>query len=76
MHDVDVISDRTGVDRLQQCKGRTRIEHLGPAHVLQREPDLLAVRRRREVRAERACLRDLADDLVVGHRDHVGLRIE
>ena len=53
MHDVHVIGDRTRIESLQEREWRTCIEHLGLAHVLEREPDLLAVRRRREVRAER-----------------------
>src|ERR671923_2769710 len=46
------------------------------AGVFQREPDLLAVRRRRYVGTERADLGYSSDDLVICHGDHNGLRGE
>ena len=62
--------------RLDQVERRLGVEHLRLADVLEREPHLLAVRRRRDVRAERAFLLHLRDDLVIGDGDDVGLRIE
>ena len=73
---IDVIADRPGFERFQHRKRRLGVEHHGPAGILQRHPDLLAVGRRRDVRTERAVLLDVADDLVIGDRDHDGLRIE
>ena len=61
---------------LIEVERRPGVEHLGLAGILEREPDLLAVRRRRDVRTERAFLLYLGDDLVVGDRDDVGLRVE
>ena len=46
MREVDMVGDRTGVERLQEIEGRLRIEDLGLANVLQGEPDLIAVRGR------------------------------
>ena len=54
--DVDVVGDRAGVEDLQRVEWRVGVEDLRLAGVLQGEPDLLAVRRRRDIRAEGACL--------------------
>ena len=59
--------------RLQQRERRLRIEHLDLAGVFQRKPHLRTVRRGGNVRAERARLLDLANDLVVGDGDDRGL---
>src|SRR6202165_3348935 len=62
VNDIDVIGDRAGVDRFQNCEWRLRVEPQGPADVLQREPDLLAVGRGGDVRTERAVLLDVTVD--------------
>jgi hypothetical protein len=72
-HDVDVVGDWPGVERFENRKGWTRIEDLGLAGILQREPDLIAVRCRRDVGAERTRLRHSTHDLVVGDGDDVRL---
>ncbi len=74
--EVDVVGDRSGVDRSQHREGRTGIEHHYLADVFQREPDLRAVRRRGNVGTERAGLGGPSDDPVIGHGDHHGLRGE
>ena len=74
VNDVDVVGNRSGVERLQDGERRTGIKHLRLARILQGEPDLLAIRRRRNIGAERACLRDMPDDLVIGDADDHGLR--
>ncbi len=76
MGEVHVVGDRAGVDRLDQIEWRPGVEHLCLASVLEREPHLVSVRRRGNVRAERALLLDLRDDLVIGNGDDVGLWIE
>src|SRR5260370_7239561 len=43
---------------------------------IESEPHVVTVRRRGNVRAERALLLDLRDDLVIGNGDDVGLWIE
>jgi hypothetical protein len=64
--EVDVVGDRTGVERLEELERRPGGEHLGLPYVLQREPDLAAVRRRGDVGAERAFLLHTPDGLMVG----------
>jgi hypothetical protein len=76
VNDIDVVGNWPGVHRLEQRKRRMRIEDLGLAGVFQCEPDLQAVRGRRDIRAERTRLRDLADGGVIGDGDDVNLRIE
>ncbi len=76
MGEVHVVGDRAGVDRLDQVEWRASVEHLCLASVLQSKPDLASVRCRGNVRAERAFLLDLRDDLVIGNGNDVGLRIE
>src|SRR5207249_7301873 len=76
VNDIDMIGDRPGVDRFQHREWRLRVEHHSLADVLQREPDLLAVRRRGDVRTERAVLLDVADDLMIGDGYDDGFRIE
>ena len=65
-----MIGDRTCIDRLQHGERRARIEDHHFADVLEREPDLLAIRCRRDIRAERALLPDAADDPMIGHGNH------
>ncbi len=72
--EIDVVGDRPGVERLEQVERRLRVEHLRLADILQREPHLFAVGRRGDVRAERAGLLHLRDDLVVGDGDDIRLR--
>ena len=74
--DVDVVGNRPRIERFQDRERRTGIKHLRLARILQCEPDLLAVRRRRNIGAERAGLGDPPDNLVIGDRDHHGLRRE
>src|SRR5258708_7886248 len=76
VNDVDVVGNRSGVERFEHRERRTGIKHLGLARILQREPDLLAIRRRRGIGAEGACLRDMPDNLVIGDADDDGLRRE
>src|SRR5712691_6601106 len=71
-HDIDVVGDRTGIERLEQGKGRLRVEHLGLAGILQCEPDLSAVRGGGDIRAKGARLLYLSDDFVIGDRYDVG----
>jgi hypothetical protein len=52
--DFDVISDRTASGVLSSVKGGLASNTLGLPGVLQREPDLRAVRRRSDVRAKRS----------------------
>jgi hypothetical protein len=59
---------------LQHIKWRLPVEDLDLADILQGKPDLRTIRRSGDIRAERARLRDLADDIVVGDGDDVGLR--
>jgi hypothetical protein len=61
-----VVGDWPGVERLQDVEGRAGIADHRLAHVLQCEPDLLAVRCCSDVGAEGARLLDVRDDLVVG----------
>src|SRR5262245_22858056 len=75
-NDVDVIGDGTGVDRLDNVEWRTCIEYHRLADILERQPDLIAVRCRSDVGAERAFLLDIPDDLVPGSRDDDGFRAE
>ena len=74
--EVDVIRDRAGIDRLQRRERRASVEHLCSAGVLEREPHLLSVRRRRDIGTERALLLHASDDLVVGDRDDDRFRSE
>jgi hypothetical protein len=60
--EVDVIRDRTGVEYRERIERRSRVDNLRLAHVLQRQPDLGAIRCRRDIRAERRSLRDASDD--------------
>src|SRR5580692_5240762 len=75
-HDIDVIGDRTGVERFQKSEGRPRIEDLSLADIFESKPDLRTIRCRGNVRAEWAGLHHLADDHVVGDSYDVGLRRE
>ena len=52
-HDVDVIGDRPGVERLEEREWRLRVEHLDLARIFQREPDLGTIRRGGDIGAER-----------------------
>jgi hypothetical protein len=74
MGEVHVVGDRAGVDRLDQVERRLALT-LVFADILEREPDLASFRGR-NVRAERALLLDLRDDLVIGNGDDVGLRLK
>src|SRR5262249_31182002 len=64
VHEIDVISDRTGVDHMKHLEWRLSRKHHHLAGVFQGHPDLLAVGRRSDVRAEWRDLRDTPDDLV------------
>ena len=74
--EIDVVRDRPRVEGLQHRERRTGIEDHRLADVLQREPDLLAVRCRRNIGTERAGLGYPSDDLVIRHGDHNGLGVE
>src|SRR5262249_22050332 len=52
------------------------IEHHGLAHILERQPDLIAVGCRSDVGAERAFLLDMPDDLVPGRGNDDGFWTE
>nr|GFC68212.1 hypothetical protein [Tanacetum cinerariifolium] len=73
---VYVVGNRADVQGLEQLERRRRFKDLSFAHVLEGKPDLLAVRRRRDVGAERAGLLHMADDFVIGDGHHHGFRIE
>ena len=75
-NDVDVIGDGAGVNHSANAEWRTCAEHHRLAHVLKRQPDLIAVGRRSDVGAERAFLFDMPDDLTPGSRDDDGFRAE
>lgn len=68
--DIDMVGDRSGVDRPEHAEGRLRVEYHRLAHVLQRQPDLLAVRSRCDIGAERASLLNATDDLFRRGVDH------
>ena len=74
--EIHVVRDRPGVDGLEKLERRLRIEDLRLADILEGEPHLPPVRRRRDVRAERARLLHPPDDLVIGNADDVGFRDE
>src|SRR6476661_3800625 len=76
MGNVDMVGDRTGVQRLQDGKWRLSIEDHRSADVLERQPNLLSVRCGGDVRAKRTVLFDTPDDLVIGNRDDDGLWVE
>src|SRR5205823_691371 len=75
-HHVDVVGDGTGIEDLEHVEWRLRREHHHLADILQREPDLIAGRSRRDVRAERRLLLHPADHFVIGYRNDVGLGSE
>src|SRR5262245_5061172 len=75
-NDVDVIGDGAGVDHLDNIEWRACVEHYRLANILERQPDLIAVRRRSDVGAERAFLFDMPNDLVSGSRDNDGFWAE
>lgn len=72
VNDVDVVGNRSG--GVQDRERRMGIKHLRLANILQREPDLLAVWRRRDIRAERAQHGDPPNNLLIGDGDHNCLR--
>src|SRR6185312_14846721 len=74
--EIDVIGDRTRIECLEYSERWLGRERDDLAHVLEREPDLLAIRRCGNVRAERAGLDDPPNRLVVGHGDDDRLGIE
>ena len=74
VNDVDVVGNRSRIDGFQDRERRMGIKHLRLANVLQREPDLLTVWRSRNIRAERAQLGDMPDNLVIGDGDYNCLR--
>src|SRR6516162_7059554 len=74
--DVDVIGDGAGVDHFDDVEWRTYIEYHRLAYILERQPDLIAVRCRSDVGAERAFLLDMPDDLVPGSGNDDGFRTE
>src|SRR5262245_35477043 len=61
-----MIGDRTGVDHFDNVEWRTCVEHHRLTDIFKRQPDLIAVRCRSEVRADRALLLDMPDDFVRG----------
>src|SRR5437588_10542402 len=73
-NDVDVIGDGAGVDHLHNVEWRACIEHHRLADILERQPDLIAVRCRSDVGAEWALLLDMPDDLVPGSGNDDGFR--
>ena len=52
-----LVQSAASADHFQYIEGWLGIDHLGLAGLLQREPDLLAIGRRRDVGAERAVSR-------------------
>src|SRR2546430_12927848 len=75
-NNVDVIGDGAGVDHFDNVEWRTRIEHHRLAYILERQPDLIAVRCRSDVGTERAFLPDMPDDLVPGSGNDNGFWAE
>src|SRR5207248_2334580 len=71
--EVDVVGDRSRIDRREHGERWTGVERHDLTHVLQREPDLLAVRGCCDVGTERAHLRYPSDDLMIRYRDHDSL---
>src|SRR5262249_19261874 len=61
--DVDVIGDGAGVDHFKNVEWRARVEHHRLADILERQPDLIAVRSGSDIRAELAFLRDKSRDI-------------
>ncbi len=72
LRNVDVVGDRTRREALQHREWRLGVEHHDLADVLQRQPYLLAIRRRSNVGAEGAFLLHPADDLLRRGVDHHG----
>src|SRR5262245_6242288 len=75
-NDVDVIGDGAGVDHFDNVEWRTCAERHRLAHILKRQPDLIAIGRRGDVGAERAFLLDMPDGLMPGSRDDDGFWAE
>src|SRR5262245_66569556 len=71
-----MIGDRTGVDHFDNVEWRTCVELHRLTDILKRQPDLIAVRCRSEVGAERAFLLDMPDDFVRGSGNDDGFRAE
>src|SRR5215475_11239243 len=75
-NDVDMIGNRTAVDHFDNVEWSTCIEHHRLADIFKRQPDLIAVRSRSDVGAERALLLHVPDDLMPGSGDDDGFRGE
>ena len=71
-----MVGDRTSVERLQEREWRLCVEDLNLADVFQGEPNLRTVGCCGNVRAERARLPNLPDNLVIGDGDDGSLRSE
>src|SRR5262249_38576970 len=59
-----MIGNRTAVDHFDNVEWSTCIEHHRLADIFKRQPDLIAVRSRSDVGAERALLLHVPDDLM------------
>src|SRR2546421_11734884 len=75
-NDIDVVGNRARIDRFQDGERRTRIEHHDLTDILEREPDLLAIRACSDIRTERALLLHPSRDLVIGNGDDDSFRRE
>src|SRR5215510_13123089 len=73
---VDVIGDRSRVEHFDDVERWPCVKHHGLADVLECEPDMLTIRCRCDVGAERAYLFHLPDDLMLGGGNNDGFRTE